>query len=202
MKSLRKTGCILALAVALVPTVLRASDITYTVDEIIGSGSATGTITTDGAIGLLGTSDIVDWNLILNDGSNSTFNLQGPASGNNSQDLITGSDLSASATQLVFDFSSGDGGFFLLENSMIGDTGPFICYTGDLCSMFPTAGISLATQDGESDTIGVALSDPTVIGSVDSTTPEPSSLLLFGTGLAILSGTLRRKLTRKSQLKP
>src|ERR1035438_6377087 len=132
---MRKLKCTFALAVAiaLAPAALKASDITYAVNETVGAGSVTGFITTDGAIGVLGTVDIVDWNLTLNDGSNPTFDLLGPISGNNSQEEVIGTNLTASATQLLFDYSGSYGGF-ILENATVGDGGPFVCYASGPCS--------------------------------------------------------------------
>jgi hypothetical protein len=190
---MRKSLCIIALASAVIfaPTILRASDITYTVDETVGAGSITGFITTDGTIGVLGIGDFDEWDLTLNDGSNPTFELLGPGLTNNSEETVAGSDLSASATQLLYNFDASDGGAFLFESLTIGDAGPFVCWaTGD-CSGNP-AGVSLAAQQDEPDEIFAPLSGTVAIGDA-TVTPEPSSLLLFGTGLVGFAGVLRRK---------
>src|ERR1700686_4708189 len=55
----------------------------YNVNDTVGAGSVTGFIQTDGDLGVLAQADITDWHLVLNDGT-STFDLFGPASGNNS----------------------------------------------------------------------------------------------------------------------
>ncbi len=86
-----------------------AGNIIYTVNDPIGQGSVTGTITTDGTTGTIGSAHITDWNLLLSDGTH-TFDLLGPLSGNNSADQ--GGGLIASATLLQFDFSSGNTFFF------------------------------------------------------------------------------------------
>jgi hypothetical protein len=93
-----------------------ASPITYSVNRTIAAGSVTGTIKTDGTIGVLTAANVIDWNLTLNDGS-STFVLTGPASGNNSHVFITGSDVTATAAGLSFNFSGVDLGYFLFQVS-------------------------------------------------------------------------------------
>jgi hypothetical protein len=81
-----------------------AAATTYNINDGTASLGVTGTITTDGTIGVLSAANIADWNLLLNNGS-STADLTGPLSGNNSSIFVSiGNDLSASATGLFFDF--------------------------------------------------------------------------------------------------
>lgn len=51
-----------------------SANVIYTVDQIIGGGSVTGTMTTNGAIGALLPADFLSWNLELN-GVRASFNL-------------------------------------------------------------------------------------------------------------------------------
>ena len=67
--------CIVAISLANVCT----ADQIYNVNQTIGSGSVTGTITTDGNTGVLHASDITDWNLVLN-GVGAVFTLTQPTS--------------------------------------------------------------------------------------------------------------------------
>ena len=55
----------------------------FHVNQTIGGGAASGSITTDGSLGVLGSSDITDWNLVLTKGG-STFTDRGPHSGGDS----------------------------------------------------------------------------------------------------------------------
>jgi uncharacterized protein (TIGR03437 family) len=86
-----------------------ATNITYDVNLKIGAGGVTGYIVTDGTLGVLAEADIIGYNLLLSDPAASphtTWNLSccnffG----------FDGSDLSATATQLLFNFSGTDIGF-------------------------------------------------------------------------------------------
>ena len=83
-----------------------ATPIVYNIDIVTGANSITGTITTNGAIGALVTSDISDWNLSISNGLGSPGDLTGPDSGNNSSLAeLLGLDLVASSTDLQFLFS-------------------------------------------------------------------------------------------------
>ena len=70
----------------------------YEINLSVGAGSVTGVIETN-ANGELSSSDIVDWNLLINNGAKS-FNLLGPLSGNNSQGLVSGPGFTATPTCL------------------------------------------------------------------------------------------------------
>ena len=80
----------------------KAATIKYSVNLAVGSGSATGDIVTDGTIGPLSGGSIVDFNLLLNDGT-FTFDLNG----SNAQlfDNAGPGDLTATPTELLFNFS-------------------------------------------------------------------------------------------------
>lgn len=49
------------------------AEIACEVNQTIGAGGVTGDIITDGTIGVLGAADIVSWNLLLNDGTNTAL---------------------------------------------------------------------------------------------------------------------------------
>jgi len=101
-------GLIFGLAVLLMGTgVCSAGPTTYSVDRTIGTGTITGFIETDGSLGVLGAGNFVDWSLLLNVGTD-TYTLYGPSSGNNSSVYVQGSDVTATATQVLFNFNGSD----------------------------------------------------------------------------------------------
>jgi hypothetical protein len=156
----------------------------YTLNNTIGAGGVTGTIETNGTIGTLVATDITDWNIVIDDGTN-TFNLLGPSSGNNSQLFMSaGAAISATSTDLLFDFSGFTGGV-LFQNPFIGSSQNWYAFedqadgigTGVLGSENLRVGSGTLTSEIRS---GVS-----VIASVEQPIPEPSAALLFGMGFEI-----------------
>ncbi len=79
------------MGIAFTPLFALAAPISYTINHSINAfGTVTGTIETDGTIGILNSINILDWNLTINaDADTSTVgHLLGPKSGNNSSMLI------------------------------------------------------------------------------------------------------------------
>jgi hypothetical protein len=84
----------------------------YNVNLSYAGDSLVGTITTDGTLGVLSASNIVDWKLVVTQANNvpngepvpSSYDLTGPLSGGNSVVSVNGSDLTATPTDLTFNF--------------------------------------------------------------------------------------------------
>lgn len=189
-----------------------AASITYNVNLTIGTASVTGTITTDGTIGELnvpGYADahVVDWNLLLNDPTSTAcgppvpcmVDLQGPWSGSNVADGA-GTDLLATATQMLFNFSGTDFGFFFFAGSAPGvycfgtATGDCLNGPGETIDIDPR--FVVPSPGPGSDYQFMSLSGTQVIGTATgSSTPEPSTLCLLGAGIALLGfgKTVRRR---------
>ena len=132
-------ACLLAVISVFAVALTVRADITYDVGLTVGTGSVNGYIETDGTIGAISDGNIVDYNLILNNGS-TTFDLTGPLSGDNSAVDINQSDLTATATQLLFNFGASDGGFFLIQYPFQGSKDTFVCFESDAAVQAPRRG--------------------------------------------------------------
>jgi hypothetical protein len=78
-----------------------SADIVYSVDYTVGASVLIGTITTDGNIGAITAADITSFGL-------STSVLGTPAEFTSPSSTATGNGLTATATELSFNFASGD----------------------------------------------------------------------------------------------
>jgi hypothetical protein len=157
----------------------------YKVQRSIGAGSVTGCIETDGAMGVLGNSDFVDWNLLLSDGRH-TFVLTGPLSGNNSSVFVRGTDVAAFDNVLLFNFSGIDFGVFFFGQGLFSgnhyycdSSQPLECSQGEtVVPLTPSLG------SGHESLHGIA-----VIGTA---LPEPGTVGLFAGGLGVLMSSRKR----------
>jgi hypothetical protein len=159
-----------------------ASAITYNINVSEGGNSVTGTITTNGHLGSLASTDITAWNLTINAGLGGHLTL-----GNGNPTMI-GSPLLAGTTTLDFARSGsaevifGDGfNDWLLIGAVLSGT------PGGEMQFVETGGGGSANH-----IVSLPPEDPFAghIGSADFTppadTPVPTALPLFATGLGAL----------------
>ena len=177
------------LFVAIAAPLARAGDITYNVNFTVGIGSVHGSIQTNGAVGTLSVGDIVSWNLLLNDGV-STFDLMGTS---NSAVDINGTSLSATATDLFFNFSNTTEDFVLFQNPVLGSGENFLCFEGAVAGCSAPSSINLRVNIDDTSQVLPETGVQIVGIAGTSATPGPFVLLLFGTSLLGLA-PVRRKL--------
>jgi len=188
-----KENWMLAIVALAFSALAAAGPITYNVNLTIGSGSATGTITTDGNLGALSQSDVTAFSLTISDGTSSL----GPYNATTGYVAFAGSaDLLATTTTLSFNFSdpsTSDAVLFRINNFPNTGTGE-VCFTGaancagvenvELICIIGTncnSGILPVATVSESGTQVVATA-----ASSSSSAPEPSSLMLLSLGCAAL----------------
>src|SRR5262245_16646888 len=102
---------VLAIACSVAFAEPASANIIYSIfDQIDASTTVTGTITTDGATGLIGPADITGWNLTLT--NSTTSSILAPANSSLLTSLIAGQFL-ASSTSLSFDHAQTGCSIFL-----------------------------------------------------------------------------------------
>jgi len=173
------------------PGVLRATpvDITYTVNLTIGAGTATGFITTDGTFGTLGLADILAWNLVFDDGTN-TVDLTPSNSITGDGGLAPG--LAATAINLTFSFSPGNEFYF----TGVAPTHGELCYdAGTNCAAAPSVSLWNVGGDGQFD-VDSAVDGEEIMASV----PEPRPAVLMLTGIGLVAAFVVLRTVRKRPL--
>jgi hypothetical protein len=162
----------------------RASTITYNVDLTSGAASVMGFIVTDGTIGTLVTANVIDWNLNLDDGI-STFDLLGPLeAGTNSTVSIDGGSASASLTALTFNTST-DGENSLFVGQEVEPYAYFCAQDQDSDCLGPPPGLAWSANEDLDSPATIVTDGVTTIGTAESGTPEPSTLMMMFAALGI-----------------
>lgn len=176
-----KLGSIAAAAAALLAA-SAASATTYLGSLTAGSSTATYSIVTDGTLGVLASANILS-------SSGSVTSASGSASFTNGNfNSIAGSGVTATATQLFFDFSQDS--YLTIGN-----------YAGTFTGFCLAGGGGFANCAGQSPVVFIAVRYPGdseyVTGSgsvlVGATVPEPATWALLITGFGLTGAAMRRR---------
>jgi PEP-CTERM motif len=197
-------AAIAALGVAVGMSTVAQANIVYAINqssttpEVPGelsplSDTISGTITTDGTIGVLQSNNVLSYNLQINDNLRPDFDVDlTPTNSGIVEDL--GNGLSASATGLSFDFSD-DGAVFAIQGTSFGFFSGFqyFCFqaTSGPCAAGETIVPDFFSVDGVSVT---GLSGPLPLSGVPEPTTWAMLLLGFG-GLGAVMRSRRRMAT-------
>jgi len=184
-----------------------AANTKYYINLNVGAGNVSGFIITDGTIGSLGLANFLDWNLLLNDGQK-TFTLLGPLSGSNSGAEVSTNAMTATATELLFNFSGAAGAdFFQYPTPGSGQSDLCFATEGGICVGLTSAGEKVFIT-GDPPQLNQPLSGTLVIATTTPPLPVPAlspvalaalGFLLTGTSLWRIRGTYRaRHLVRRA----
>lgn len=204
MKTLKTLPVAAAIAMALGgATITPAAAATYAGTRQVGAdGFVNLLLVTDDTLGILAEANILDWTVSFTNGLDSET-LFGPLSGDNSVLRLKAGALSASATQLLFDFEAE--GLLLFATEFTPEVRGY-CMDGQVFFQFRCNGLNASGSENiffglhNLDNVKALVDGVAVIGvAVDGPAPTPGSvpeptawaLMIMGFGLA--GAQLRRR---------
>ena len=180
-----------ALFAAALLTAVPASAITYVGNRTVGASNVSLSITTDGTLGVLSQANIIDWTVTVSDALNSGTFIPGPGN----RFTLLGSAVSASATELGFDFGSANG-VMVFGNTENGAPGKYYCIdaVGGKCGIAFLGGEYADPFSDSTNFYSKAGGGRIVLANVaDTGVPEPSSWALLIAGFGLTGAVARRR---------
>jgi hypothetical protein len=174
----------------------QAATYNISITDASNTFSLTGTVTTDGTIGVLQAANITDWNLTMDVGLGNSTVLHGPVP----PWFVTGNDFSANATSLFFNFADAAaaadvtvrGGLVsvtavVLDNTLESQQGvPYIHLQMCDFSRSICRGVWLSPSGNQLDQQNQLEILSSGYFFIARATPLPSALPLLATGLGVL----------------
>jgi len=159
------------------------------------SNTVLGTITTNGTLGLLKTSDILSYNIQLIDNIRPAFNFTLTPQ-NSAIWYFSDLGLTATATDLSFDFNDAGAGFLIQGNieHSLGSGYNYFCYqaTTGACAQGETIVPNFYAVDG----VSVPRSGSLPLDSapiIDGAVPEPATWAMMFAGMGLIGAFMRRR---------
>ncbi len=187
----------LAVGVALTGS---AQAVVYEVNQPIGAGGVSGTITTNGQIGVLVAPDITAWDLTLTGNGGASIHLVNGPSGvvvGNISDPFNPTagtpDLTADAQHIYFNYDATDGGYFGFQMLPFYGGHQYWCNASQNNNFDCSQGKSVVpVLYSDSSSIYAAATGNQILASVAPSVPEPAISALLLMGLAGLGAATRR----------
>uniref|UniRef100_UPI0035CB16E5 hypothetical protein n=1 Tax=uncultured Sphingomonas sp. TaxID=158754 RepID=UPI0035CB16E5 len=182
---------ICAFSIAISSTAANATTVTYNVNQMIGLGGVEGTIQTDGTIGALTQSNVLGFDLLVG-GPGAAVELTNA----NSVIVTNGSNLSATASDLFFNYS-GPSGFLLFQLGSFGTGMHYYCNSSTAGTCFQGASAIPASFDSPSAQVEIRAGNQSIASTMNAV-PELDTwaMLILGFGVMGCMLRARRPLTK------
>ena len=184
----------LTAACALLFAASSASAITYVANRVIVQGAGQAflnlSITTDNTLGVLSAANIVGWSVQATASGNHILQLEGPGGANNSSWYVQGTHLTATTTDLYFDFTQ--------PNSSIHSAILYGTASGQLYCLMNAGCLANYTGEGLRFSNNTSITRPVsgnqiIASAAGGAVPEPGAWALMLAGFGLAGSALRAR---------